>query len=81
MKILRRVLNKLKSLFISHHKLTVSYNSQWGDRDDTTYIVKKFTKLTDKHIKFIDINKKKIEIRSTTGLHYKIEEIGFNEVN
>lgn len=73
---MKQIVNWIKKLFAGPRwELTVSYNTTWGDKDDKSYTVKKFKKLSDKHIKFIDNNGKSIEIRSTAGLHYRIEEL------
>ena len=42
----------LKSLFITYYKLTVSYNATWGDKDDQSFVVKKFYVKKEKHLKF-----------------------------
>ena len=65
----------LKSLFQTRYKLTVSYNSTYGDADDQTYIVYKFIKKQPKFLKFINNNKEVVEIRGAEGLNYKIEEM------
>jgi hypothetical protein len=72
----KQIVKWIKNLFTGPRwDLTVSYNTTWGDKDDKSYTVKKFKKLSDKHIKFIDNNGKSVEIRSTAGLHYRIEEL------
>lgn len=73
---MKQLVNWIKKVFSGPRwQLTVSYNVTWGDKDDKSYTVKKFKKLSDKHIKFIDNNGKSVEIRSTAGLHYRIEEL------
>ncbi len=56
-------------------KLTVSYNSTWGDADDRSYEVKKFLKTQDKYLKFITDDGELIEIRGAEGLNYRIEQL------
>ena len=65
----------LKSLFITYYKLTVSYNATWGDKDDQSFVVKKFYVKKEKHLKFRDENNKLVEYRSAAGLNYIIEDI------
>jgi len=65
----------LKSLFQTRYKLTVSYNSTYGDADDQTYIVKKFFSKKDKFLSFKTDNDEVVEIRGAEGLNYKIEEV------
>ena len=62
-------------LFRTRYKLTVSYNDKFGDQDDKEYIVKKFKKQSENHISFIDNNGKLVEVRSVSGLHYRVEEL------
>ena len=56
-------------------KLTVSYNSTWGDADDRSYEVKKFLKTQEKYLKFITDDGELIEIRGAEGLNYRIEQL------
>jgi hypothetical protein len=65
----------IKSLFQTRYKLTVSYNSTYGDADDQTYIVKKFFSKKDKFLSFKTDNDEVVEIRGAEGLNYKIEEV------
>ena len=65
----------IKSLFQTRYKLTVSYNSTYGDADDQTYIVKKFFSKKDKFLSFKTDNDETVEIRGAEGLNYKIEEV------
>ena len=73
---------KLKNLwirvvgfFFPRWKLTVSYNKEWGDIDDTEFTVKKFIKKQPKFLKFKTHDGDVVEIRGATGLNYRIEEI------
>lgn len=65
----------LKSLFATRYKITVSFNSEYGDNDDRTYITKKVLIQKEKHLKFRDENNKVIEYRSSSGLNYIIEDV------
>jgi len=66
---------KIQSYFSTRYKLTVSYNSTYGDGDDATYIVRKFFNKQDKYLKFQTETKEVVEIRGAEGLNYKIEEL------
>jgi hypothetical protein len=63
------------SLFSPRYRLTVSYNSTYGDADDQTFIVKKFYWKQEKYISFKDENNDTIEIRGAEGLNYRIEQL------
>ena len=65
----------LISLFSTRYRLTVSYNSTYGDSDDQTFIVKKFYWKQDKYISFKTDDNEVVEIRGAEGLNYRIEEI------
>ena len=65
----------LTSLFRTRYKLTVSYNSTYGDADDQTFIVRKFYNKQDKYLKFQTDKKEVVELRGAEGLNYRIEEI------
>ncbi|SVB43239.1 uncharacterized protein METZ01_LOCUS196093 [marine metagenome] len=71
---LKRVWVWFKGLFRTRYKVTVSFNRVWGDSDDKEYLAKKIIKAAEKHLKFIDQYGKVIEHRSSTGLHYIIED-------
>ena len=75
-------MNKLKemwtwivNLFKTRYKLTVSYNSTYGDKDDESFIVLSFYNKQEKYLKFKTENKEIVEIRGAEGLNYKIEEL------
>ena len=72
---LKQVWTWLTSLFRTRYKLTVSYNSTYGDADDQSFIVRKFYNKQDKYLKFKTDDKEVVEIRGAEGLNYKIEEI------
>ena len=72
---LKQVWNWLTSLFRTRYKLTVSYNSTYGDADDQTFIVRKFYNKQDKYLKFQTDKKEVVELRGAEGLNYRIEEI------
>lgn len=57
------------------YKITVSYDSKFGNKDDITYIrASKLTKQNWKELSFTDKDNKKVTIRSNSGLHYRIEQ-------
>ena len=64
----------IKSLFMTRYTISVSYNAEWGDKDDRIYTgVRKIITKKEKLLSFIDENKNPVEIRGATGLNYKIE--------
>ena len=65
----------LISLFKTRYKITVSFNKEYGDLDDKSYISKKILVQKEKHLKFRDENNRLIEYRSASGLNYIIEDI------
>ena len=75
MKILKRLLDWFLKLFYKEYLLHVSYNTTWGDSDDKTYRVLKFYKISEKHLKFKTIARQNVEVRSSTGLNFRIEEV------
>jgi|TARA_Y100000114_G_scaffold152695_1_gene171372 phage-related protein len=60
--------------FSTRYKITVSFNKEYGDSDDKTYISKKIIIQKEKHLKFRDDNDKVVEYRSASGLNYIIED-------
>lgn len=57
------------------YKITVSYDSKFGNKDDITYTrASKLTKQNWKELSFTDKDNKKVTIRSNSGLHYRIEQ-------
>tara|TARA_R110000744_G_scaffold299182_1_gene408655 strand:- start:262 stop:504 length:243 start_codon:yes stop_codon:yes gene_type:complete len=75
---LKLILNWVLELFRTRYKVTVSFNKEYGDSDDRTYISKKIITKKDKHLKFRDENNRLIEYRSAIGLNYIIEDIACN---
>ena len=75
MKHLKNLIKWIIYLFITEYKITVSYNDKYGDSDDREFIARKVLKSSDKLLKFIDNKGKNVEIRSTEGLHFRIEEL------
>tara|TARA_R100000935_G_scaffold18784_1_gene36263 strand:- start:151 stop:393 length:243 start_codon:yes stop_codon:yes gene_type:complete len=75
---LKLILNWVLELFRTRYKVTVSFNKEYGDSDDRTYISKKIITKKDKHLKFRDENNRLIEYRSAIGLNYIIEDIECN---
>ena len=53
----------------------VSFNREYGDADDKTYIAKKIYKQSEKHLRFKDEDGCMVEFRSSGGLHYIIKEL------
>jgi hypothetical protein len=72
---LKIVLNWLLDLFRTRYKVTVSFNKEYGDADDKTYISKKIITKKEKHLKFKDVDNNLIEYRSASGLNYIIEDM------
>jgi len=63
------------SWFINYHELHVSYNSQWGDADDQSFIVRKFYKKQPNFLRFKTQEGDIVEIRGAEGLNYRIQQI------
>lgn len=72
---LKKVVDWIISLFTTRYKITVSFNKEYGDSDDKSYISKKILVQKEKHLKFRDENNRLIEYRSASGLNYIIEDI------
>ena len=72
---LKKVIDWIISLFTTRYKITVSFNKEYGDLDDKSYISKKILVQKEKHLKFRDENNRLIEYRSASGLNYIIEHI------
>lgn len=72
---LKQIINWIISLFVTRYKITVSFNKEYGDLDDKTYISKKILVQKEKHLKFRDEDNRLIEYRSASGLNYIIEDI------
>ena len=53
----------------------MSFNKEWGDADDRTYIAKKLHKQQEKHLKFTNEDNEVVEYRSAAGLNYIIKEL------
>ena len=73
--VLKKVIDWIISLYTTRYKITVSFNKEYGDSDDKTYISKKILVQKEKHLKFRDENNRLIEYRSASGLNYIIEDI------
>tara|TARA_R100001377_G_scaffold38500_2_gene21431 strand:- start:258 stop:515 length:258 start_codon:yes stop_codon:yes gene_type:complete len=65
-------------LFNTRYKITVSFNKEYGDSDDRTYISKKIITQKENHLKFRDENNKLVEYMSAGGLNYIIEDMQCN---
>tara|TARA_B100000282_G_scaffold49729_1_gene31460 strand:+ start:12 stop:242 length:231 start_codon:yes stop_codon:yes gene_type:complete len=72
---LKEIWNWILNLFRTRYKLTVSYNSTYGDADDQEFIVKKFYYKQEKYISFKDENDDTVEIRGAEGLNYRIQRL------
>jgi|TARA_X000001388_G_scaffold75335_1_gene69898 hypothetical protein len=72
---IKLALNWIIDLFKTRYKITVSFNKEYGDADDKTYITKKIITKKEKHLKFKDENNNLIEYRSASGLNYIIEDM------
>ncbi len=72
---LKLALNWIIDLFRTRYKITVSFNKEYGDADDKSYISKKIITKKEKHLKFKDENNNLIEYRSASGLNYIIEDM------
>tara|TARA_R110001583_G_scaffold83758_5_gene220946 strand:+ start:1995 stop:2231 length:237 start_codon:yes stop_codon:yes gene_type:complete len=71
---LKKILAWVLELFRTRYKITVSFNKEYGDADDRTYISKKIITQKEKHLKFRDVDNKLVEYRSAAGLNYIIED-------
>ena len=69
------VWNTIKGWFQERYEVTVSFNKEWGDADDKTYITKKILVQEEKHLKFRTEDNEVVEYRSAAGLNYIIKEL------
>ena len=76
---MKRIWLWVKSLFTTRYKVTVSFNKEWGDSDDRTYITKKIIVQKEKHLKFRNEDGKIVEYRSSAGLNYIIEDYEYGD--
>ena len=67
--------NTFIGLFQTRYEVTVSFNKEWGDADDKTYITKKLLVQKEKHLKFRTEDNEVVEYRSAAGLNYIIKEL------
>ena len=74
-KIAKKIGLEIQSWFITRYKVTVSFNKEWGDADDKTYITKKILVQKEKHLKFRTEDNEVVEYRSAAGLNYIIKEL------
>ena len=65
----------LQLLFITRYAFTVSFNKEWRDADDKSYIAKKIIVQKEKHLKFRTDDNEVVEYRSAAGLNYIIKEL------
>ena len=62
-------------LFQKRYTIHVSFDNQWGNGDDQTYLhVRKIIKANFKELKFRTDNYKTVHIKGMQGLRYKIED-------
>ena len=75
-KFLKRLWRFLISLFRHEYEITIYRQSDLtGNMYKSVYSAKRLIIRKEKHLKFRDWNTKKlVEVRSSTGLEYKIEE-------
>jgi hypothetical protein len=75
-KFLKRLWRFIVSLFVHEYEITIYRQSDLtGSMYKSVYSAKRLIIRKEKHLKFRDWNTKKIvEVRSSTGLEYKIEE-------
>ena len=71
---IKAIIDWIISFFRKRYKITVSFNKEYGDSDDKTYISKKILIQKEKHLKFRDSDDRLIEYRSASGLNYIIED-------
>lgn len=67
--------NWFLDLFRQRYEVTVSFNKEWGDADDRTYIAKKLLVQKEKHLKFRTEDDEVVEYRSAAGLNYIVKEL------
>jgi hypothetical protein len=75
-KFLKRLWHFIVSLFTHEFEITIYRQSTTtGNMYKSVYSAKRIMIRKDKHLKFRDWNSKKVvEVRSSSGLEYKIEE-------
>jgi hypothetical protein len=69
------ILKWLWDKFKTRYKVTVSFNKEYGDSDDTIHVTKKIIVQKENHLKFRNEEGREIEYRSSGGLNYIIEEL------
>lgn len=67
--------NTIRSWFVTYYRVTISFDKEYGDDDDKVYISDKIIKNTDKWLKFRNKEGLLVEFRSSSGLHFIIEEL------
>ena len=77
--IIKKIWTWIQSFFLTRYKVTVSFNKEWGDADDRSYITKKILVQKEKHLKFKDEDGKIVEYRSAAGLNYIIEDCDYGD--
>jgi len=72
---LKKIFKWIIHQFRKRYKVTVSFNTLYGDSDDKVHITKKLLVQKENHLKLRDENNMEIEYRSSGGLNYIIEEL------
>ena len=76
---INKVMNKftswVKSFFTKQYKITVYRQGDTAHIYKSEYIALKVFVMKPNHLRFRDMDKKLVEIRSSVGLDYKIEEL------
>ena len=70
----KKLVEWVLSKFRQRYKITVSFNKEYGDADDRSFITKKIIVQKEKHLKFRDENGRIVQYRSSAGLNYVIED-------
>jgi hypothetical protein len=73
--ILKEIWIWIKSKFVPIYKVTVSFNSVYGDSDDQEFTVSKIITQKEKFLKFRTNSGQVIQFSGAEGLNYKIEEM------
>ena len=73
---LRKIWNNIKYWFRPEYKITVFRTQDLtGNVFKDEYVSKKLLIQKEKHLKFLDTDKKVVELRSSNGLDYRIVEL------
>jgi len=77
---IKNIVRFILSLFEKHQKLSVRYNHYDSQGEIIDVIVRKFEvrrfyKISAKHMKFKTMNGKKVELKTATPMDYMLEEM------